>query len=306
MLPTPSVPAMPSAAAAPPRAVLVIAHPISGGGHSTVLVPALCAALAARSIHAEACFTTGAGDGTARARRAAAEDWDAIVAAGGDGTINEVVNGLPDLSRPVGFLPVGTANVLALELGLPRDPAAAAAVLANGRLREHTVGECNGRRFLLFAGAGLDGAVVERLSQVRTGTLGKHKWLGPILYTLRRWPRFELRAILACGTVLDGCTAVLVTRVRNYGGVVRLLPEIDAAAGQLHVLAFRSRSRTAWALQGLRAFCGRLRTGPDLDHHVTSALRIEGDAPCQIDGDHGGRTPLDIRLLARPLRIYAP
>lgn len=290
----------------PPRRLLVLANPISGGGRSRILVPRLCAALAARGVHAEAYFTTAAGDALARARSAGSEAWDGLVAVGGDGTVNEVLNGMPDPTRPLGVLPVGTANVLAMELRLPRTPEAAAAAMATGHCRELAIGECAGRRFLLFCGVGVDGAVVQRLSQVRKGTLGKRKWAGPILHTTRHWPRFSLRATFADGTSLDGLSSVLVTRVRNYGGVMQLTPGISVDDGLLHVLCFRMRGRLAWIWQGARALCGRLRPGPHLDVRTTTAVRIDGDAPYQLDGDHAGTAPVHVALLRERARILAP
>ncbi|MCB9879897.1 MAG: NAD(+)/NADH kinase [Planctomycetes bacterium] len=146
--------------AKPPRRVLVIANPISGGGRGKVRAAQLADALRARGLTAECHFTTAAGDAGARARAAADEDWQTLVAVGGDGTVNEVLNGMPDPSRPLAVLPVGTANVLALELGLPKDPQAAAAAIAAGRCRSMTIGVADDRRFLLFCGVGVDGAVV--------------------------------------------------------------------------------------------------------------------------------------------------
>ena len=238
--------------------------------------------------------------------RAGGEAWDGLVGVGGDGTVNEVLNGMPDPTRPLGMLPVGTANVLAAELGLPTDPDAAAAVIAAGQLRPLAIGRCNGRRFLLFCGVGVDGAVVRRLAEVRTGTLGKHKWLGPILHTVRRWPRYELSATLADGTRIEGLSSVLVTRVRNYGGVLRLPASVDVDDGQLHVLCFRQRTRTAWLWQGARALCGRMRAGRALEVRATTAVRIEGEAPFQIDGDFGGTSPVQVDTLPQPALVFAP
>lgn len=296
---------MPNGSALPPRRLLLIANPISGGGRGRVLAPQLAAALRARGVEAWVYLTAAAGDGAARARAAGSEPWDGLVALGGDGTVNEVLNGMPDPSRPLGVLPVGTANVLAMELGLPRKVDACADLLTRGTTRPMAIGRCGERRFLLFVGAGIDGAVVHRLSQVRTGTLGKHKWLGPILHTAWHWPRYSLRATFANGEVLDDLSSVLVTRVRNYGGVVLLPKSVDAASGLLHVLCFRSRSRTGWLWQGLRGVCGRMREGPDLLVRTTTALRIDGAAPFQIDGDHGGFAPVHIDLLPQPAHVFA-
>jgi diacylglycerol kinase (ATP) len=289
-----------------PRRLLLIANPISGGGRGKVLGPALAAALRARGHVAECHLTTSAGDGLVRARAAGSEPWDALVAIGGDGTVNELLNGMPDPSRPLGVLPIGTANVLALELGLPHKVEPAADVLAAGHTRELAIGRCGERRFLLFCGAGVDGAVVQRLSHVRSGTLGKHKWLAPILHTLWHWPQFSLRATFADGEVLDGLSSVLVTRVRGYGGVLQLPPEVSVDSGLLHVLCFRQRARVSWLWLGARGICRQLRTGGKLQLRTTAAVRIGGDAPFQIDGDFGGPCPTAIDLLPQQARLLVP
>ncbi|MCB9886911.1 MAG: hypothetical protein H6838_15575 [Planctomycetes bacterium] len=292
--------------AKPPRRVLVIANPISGGGRGKVRAAQLADALRARGLTAECHFTTAAGDAGARARAAADEDWQTLVAVGGDGTVNEVLNGMPDPSRPLAVLPVGTANVLALELGLPKDPQAAAAAIAAGRCRSMTIGVADDRRFLLFCGVGVDGAVVHRLHQVRTGTLGKHKWLGPILHTVRNWPRFSLRATFADGRVLDDLSSVLVTRVRNYGGVIQLPRAVDPDSDQLYALCFRIRSRTAWCWQGARGLLRQMRPGRAFELIATTGLRVDGTAPYQLDGDHAGTSPLTIRCEAVKANLVVP
>lgn len=289
-----------------PRRLLVLANPISGGGKSRILVPALCAALQRHGITAEPYFTKAAGDAAARALAAGPEAWDGIIACGGDGTVNEVLNGMPDPTRPLGVLPVGTANVLALELGLPRAPEALAAMLAKGAVRSLAIGLCDKRRFLLFCGIGLDGAVVKRLSEVRTGTLGKHKWIGPILHTVRHWPHYSLRATFADGSSLAGLSSVLVTRARNFGGVVKLTAGVDIDDGLLHVHCFRMHSRLGWLWQGVRGFCHRMREGRHLTVRTTTAVQIDGEAPFQIDGDYGGQSPVAITLLPKRARLFAP
>lgn len=289
-----------------PRRLLLIANPISGGGRGTVLGPSLADALRARGVVAECHLTKAAGDAEARARAAGGEPWDALVAIGGDGTVNEVCNGMPDPSRPLGVFPLGTANVLAVELGLPRKVTAAADALVAGHTRALAIGRCNGRRFLLFAGIGVDGAVVQRLHEVRSGTLGKHKWAAPILHTLWHWPQFTLRATFPGGEVLDGLSSVLVTRVRDYGGVVKLPPEVSCDSGLLHVLCFRQRARSAWLGLGLLGVCRLLRARGKLQLRSVASVRVDGEAPFQLDGDFGGRNPVAIDLLPVPARVIVP
>ena len=299
------MPPAPAASTARPQRVLLIANPISGGGRGRDLAPQLAHELTARGVRAEVFLTAAAGDAEARAAAAGEEAWDALVALGGDGTVNEVLNGMPDPTRPLGVLPVGTANVLALELALPREPAAAAEVIAGGRTHPLTVGVCDGRRFLLFVGVGVDGAIVRRLSEVRTGTLGKHKWLAPLLQTVRRWPQFRLRVTCDGDPPVDEVASVLVTRVRTYGGIMTL-PDADRDSGELHVLMFHMRSRLPWLVHGLRAVFGGLRPGPHLTVRRAREVRVEGAAPFQIDGDFGGESPLHVGLLEQQARIFAP
>lgn len=289
-----------------PRRFLLLANPISGGGRSRVLAPATAELLRARGHVAEVFFTQAAGDAARRARAAGAEPWDALVACGGDGTVNEVLNGMPDPSRPLGVIPVGTANVLALEFRLPRDAVRAAAVLDAFRQREHAIGRVGERRFLLFCGVGLDAAIVERVHGSRRGTLGKLKWLPSIAKTVWQWPQHRLRATFDDGEVLDDLSSVLVTRVRGYGGVAQLPRSVDPASGVLHALCFRGRSRTAWAWQGLRAALHCLSASGNLVVRTARSVAVDGDAPVQVDGDFGGRAPVRIELEPTPARLLVP
>jgi len=286
--------------------VLILANPIAGGGRSKRLAPQLADALRARGVDAQVYLTQRAGDAGARARATAGEGFDALIAVGGDGTLNEVLNGMPDPSVPLGVLPVGTANVLACELRIPKDPVRLAELIASRHTREHAIGVANGRRFLLFCGAGLDAAIVEEVARTRTGTLGKWKWLPSIFRIVVRWPLPRLRATFADGSSIDNLSSVLVTRVRNYGGVAQLPKGIDPASPQLFVLCFSARSRIVWAWLGLRAALGLLSPCRWLTMRAASEVQIEGTAPMQIDGDFAGSTSAKVTLHAARANLFAP
>lgn len=276
--------------------VLLIANPVSGGGRGLVAAEACAAELRRLGAVAEVYRTVAAGDARRRAAAAANEAWTTLVAVGGDGTVNEVLGGMGELRQRLAMLPVGTANVLAVELRLPRRPAEVAAAIVRGGTRQLAVGLANGRRFVLFCGVGLDGAVVNRFATTRSGTCGKRKWLAPILHTLWHWPRFSLRATFGDGTFRDDLGTVLVTRVRDYGGVVKLPASIDVDDGRLHVVCFRARSRLAWLWLGLRGLCRCMRSGRWLEVVPADSVRIEGEAWYQIDGDAGANAPVDVTL----------
>lgn len=280
------------------RRVQIIANPIAGGGRARRLAPELADELRRRGIDAELFLTAGAGQARDRAAQIEPAECSAVVSVGGDGTLNEVLNGLADPGVPLTMLAMGTANVLACELGLPRRPAELAAVVEAGRTVPAAIGLANGRRFLLFTGVGLDGAMVEALERRRRGTLGKIGWLRPVLQMVARWPRHELAVETDTGETFEGASQVLVTHVHNYGGVMSMPGDMQIGDADLHVLCFRQRTRTAYFLAALRAWRGRLRAGVDVEILRARSLHIRGEPgpPFQVDGDYGGRGDVEIAL----------
>lgn len=289
---------------------LILANPIAGGGRSQRLAPRLAEELAKRGGSAEVFFSQAAGDLRRRAAEVGQGEFDAVVSVGGDGTLNEVLNGLPDPTVPLCPVAGGTANVLALDLDLPREPEKLAEILMGGTTVRAAIGLCEGRRFLLFVGAGMDASIVARLDQVRTGTLGKIGWVRPILHTVWHWPLRQF-TVQAAGQEFTGVTSPLVTRVHNYGGMLKL-PGVDLRDGHLHLLLFRQRSRWSYLCAVVRGMLGRLRPGRDLEMLVVDELEIHGDdgpSPYQIDGDLGGTVapgqPLRVSLFPEAARLFA-
>ncbi|MEY2981744.1 MAG: diacylglycerol/lipid kinase family protein [Planctomycetota bacterium] len=291
------------------RRALILANPIAGGGRARAVAPALRDALTERGFAAELRFTAGRGDARSFAAESAHPDsCDVVVAVGGDGTLNEVLNGMPDPSLPLAQLPMGTANVLACELGIPRSPERLAGLIDAGQTRTMAVGLAGDRRFLLFAGIGLDGAMVERLEQVRRGTLGKWKWVAPVLHVVRRLPTHDIALTTDTGDRRDGLTQVLITQVHEYGGVFRMPREVCSRPGQFAAVCFRQRTRLAWLWTAFRAFAFGLRPGRDCEvlWLRTAQLEARTPTPYQLDGDLGGHTPVRVTTLTQPARIVVP
>lgn len=288
--------------------IQIIANPIAGGGRGEQGASLIVAELHQRGIDTELLLTQARGDAEEQAASLDPAKWDGVLVVGGDGSLNEVLNGLQDPSMPIAQLPMGTANVLACELRLPRQPAQVAKMIAGQRLRRSAIGLANGRRFLLFFGAGIDASIVHRLEASRRGPLGKLRWTGPILHTAWHWPRPKLQVEFEDGRVIADCSQVLVTKVRNYGGIMRMPAGIEMDTGPFHVLCLQQQSRIAYGAIALRALLGRLRPDKDLSCHRARALRICSDAPspCQVDGDGGGFTPQEIRMESATAQLFVP
>lgn len=297
--------------------VLIIGNPIAGRGRARERIAALEALLRERGHEVEVHLTRGAGDG---GRRASGIDAgrpvtvpDRLVVAGGDGTVNEVVNGLSDPSSvPIALLPMGTANVLAHELGLPRSVAGVAEVVERGRARRLDLGVARGpwgeRRFLAVLSSGFDAMVVRELHRNRTGTMGYLKYVVGVLRQVGRYRPPRLRVSVDEVHGLEGAM-VVVSKTRNYGGIFRIADRASCDSGVLDVCVLR-RGGLAWlAWYGVGALCGGL-SGRGGVHYLTGRrVSIDcaaGPVPVEVDGDDLGDTPVSIGIRPGAVSVLCP
>lgn len=259
--------------------------------------------------------TACAGDGRRLAAEAVRDGFDIVVAAGGDGTINEVLNGIADvpggLDRTrLGVLPLGTANVFARELRLPLRWPAAWRALRDGR--EQTLdlvrvvfaggGRTHTRYFVQVAGAGLDARATEIVDWQWKKRVSYFAYITAGLRAL-----FEPQAPITVETDDQTSTGelVLLGNGRLYGGPFALFPSASTQDGRLDVRVFpKANPRLAFAF--LFGICtGRVgRVGKSLDV-TTTRLRLSASVrvPLQIDGEHVGELPAELELEPRRLRV---
>ena len=232
--------------------------------------------------------------------------FDLVVAAGGDGTVNETINGLARSGLPLALIPLGTANVLAAEIGLGTDPAAVARCVALGQPRPIALGAANGRRFILMAGAGFDAHVVADVSVPMKRWLGKGAY---ILSTLRQLLVFEFPSYdVLTDNKVQRAASVIVTNARYYGGRFVCAPEASLESDTLQVCLFERGGRLATLGYALALFSGRL---PRLSsYRLIEAHRIEvrgrPGEPVQVDGDGIGQLNVAIEVLPQALDLVFP
>jgi YegS/Rv2252/BmrU family lipid kinase len=252
--------------------------------------------------------TAGPGDGTRIAREAAAQGYDVVVAAGGDGTINEVVNGLAGTSAALAALPVGTANVWAREIGLPLQPRAAAETLLQAQVRRIDLGCAGGRYFLLMAGVGFDAAVVGEVLPPEKRRLGILAYVLRALGVALRYRgtrvRLQLDGRRAGGRVL----LVVIGNSQLYGGVVKITARAIIDDGLLDVCIIKGSSLGSAPLRMLSILLRRYNTDPKIEYHRARSVRVESrrGLPVQVDGDHIGRTPMTFEVAPGALRALLP
>ncbi|MBV9778258.1 MAG: diacylglycerol kinase family lipid kinase [Acetobacteraceae bacterium] len=265
--------------------------------------------LMASGVRLEIVETTRRGDARVLARDAAAKGARLVVAAGGDGTIAEVSNGLIGTDTALGVIPLGTANVLAHEIGLPFLPTAIAAALAFGRTRPLWPGVAQGpngaRLFVQMLGAGFDAQVVHRLPLPLKRLFGRSAYA---LQTARELIRYRFPPI---NLRVDGqehrAGSVIVSKGRLYGGRYLLAPEALAHEPGFSVVLFERSGPLTALLCGALLPLGLLPRAPGLRRLRARRVEILGGtaAPVQADGDEAGWAPLSITDAAAPIRVVA-
>jgi len=287
-----------------PRRVVVIHNPAAGRRRGRFLAEVL-RGLEAAGLAVERRVTRGPGDAQAYAAGLRGRPLAAVVAAGGDGTVNEVCNGLAGDPLPLGLIPLGTANVLAAELGLPADPRALARVIAGAPPRPVWLARANGRLFAAVAGAGFDAWVVAGVNLALKRRLGKGAYA---LETLRRLvlpPPADYRV------TVDGrahrAASVVVCNGRHYAGRYVLAPEADLARPEVHACLFTRPGRRHLARYILATLAGRAPALADVRILPGRRVEVSGPAgPVQADGDVCTRLPLVVEGGAARLRVLAP
>ena len=275
--------------------------------------------LASVGIETELAETRTPGEATEIARRAVERGRDLVIVCGGDGTLNEVVNGLASSPRgrqvPLALLPGGTANILAKELNLPWDVLRAAKRLPLAKPRTIALGlatpiEAPGKRrhFLCVAGAGPDGVMVYSLDlglKERVGILAY--WYEGFRQVFRyTFPRFRIRS----GERTMDASLVVVGRTKHYGGPFQITTEADLFEDRFELAAITAESGLGY-LSHLPSLClGKLHETSGIHFWKTDSLVCEplGTAPvyAQVDGEPLARLPVEFRIVPRAITLMVP
>ena len=240
----------------------------------------------------------------------------AVIAAGGDGTVSEVVNRtLP--ATPVAVLPLGTENLLAKYLGIRQDVEQLRHLIGHGATVQLDAGRAGHRIFLLMAGCGFDAEVVRRLHQERTGHIHHFSYAKPIIDSIRSYEYPELRVYCEplAETPADSLPQreqpfisarwVFVVNLPRYAAGLQIVPDAVGTDGLLDVCTFKDGS----LFSGLRYLAGILlgqhRSWEDCITQQTHKLRIEavGEVPLQLDGDPAGQLPVEIESLPGRVKL---
>jgi YegS/Rv2252/BmrU family lipid kinase len=259
--------------------------------------------------------TEHAGHAEQLAREAAESGaYDAILIGGGDGTINEVTNGIMAASgsapRPnVGIVPLGTCNVLATELGIPADPDEAAEVIKAGKTRAIDIGRVGDHCFLLMAGFGFDADAVRGVALPVKSLVGASAYIVSGLAALAQSKASRIKLTLDEEKLICDAFMVVVANVSSYAfEQFKIAPFAALDDGWLDICVFERppSDRVGFVAQIVMLIARRHLHDPRVRYYRARRILLESDPPIagQLDGDSYGETPVEIAVVPKALNFF--
>ncbi|MEJ5226789.1 diacylglycerol kinase family protein [Thermodesulfovibrio sp.] len=288
--------------------VFLIGNPIAGGGALNKIERA-SEILRQKGVSFERLLTKKQGDAEQFARKIREKytERTLVIAAGGDGTYNEIVNGLAHSQIPLAILPMGTTSVLAKELKIPKDMEKAVDLALNGNVERVHLGKIKNkeksRLFILMAGIGFDGQAVYNVNPREKRHLRKIAYILSGIKTLLRYDPDELKIK---NSVSKKAYTVVVSKAACYGGSFKIAPNANLRSPNFYVFLSKTDSKIKLAFQIFAVLFGRHLKMKKTDYFSAESLKVTGDAHVQIDGDYFGKTPVEISLIKNALNLVFP
>lgn len=305
----------------PLLALITNPHAGRGGHHRAREVTRFCERLRSHGVEIEALATAAPGDATTLAAHAAAAGARIIIASGGDGTINEVLQGLIGTASQLAIWPAGTANVLAREIAMPFDAERAADVIFRAAARRIHAGcairEDTGEKrfFLLMAGIGLDASVVRRVKPHLKRRVGEAAFWYSGLEHLATWQPAQFTV------EIDGAswpaTFAAIGKSPHYGGGLAITPRARLEAAEFEVCVVNSQSRLRYlrlltdvvrgaSVAAAAGAPGAQEQAQDVCFQRATRVRATGPAFVQIDGELIGELPMTFEIAAATIELIVP
>jgi diacylglycerol kinase (ATP) len=295
------------------RKAVLISNPNAGrgGAQRALSVKRFCEHLEARGVSVEVMNTARPGDATRLAERAARVGVREVIVTGGDGTINEALQGLVGTGVRLGVWPCGTANVLARELDLPFGAEQAARVIARARRSRIHIGcavnERTGERryFFLMAGVGLDASIVRRVRPRLKRRVGEAAFWYSGLEHLAGWQPVPFQV------EVDGqtwaATFAAIGNAAHYGGNLAITPRARLDQPEFEICLINSYSRIRYLYLLSRAMRGGVKANtPGVRFIRATRARATGDVLVQADGELIGQLPMTFEIAPHPIDVIVP
>jgi diacylglycerol kinase (ATP) len=239
---------------------------------------------------------------------AAKDGVDIVAAAGGDGTLSEVLNGLVNSVSKIGIIPMGTGNDFARHLGIGTDRRRAVQTLLRGIAKPIDIGRTQGRWFLNVAGCGFDAVVAERVNRGFRHLRGTAAYIAAVVQTLRTFQAADMRITLDGETVELRAMLCSVANASYYGGGMHVAPDARLDDGLFDLCLLAEAGKMEFLSAFPRVFRGTHTTHPKVTMRRARHVQIESEPPMPVlvDGEIAGITPVEFVLVPGAIHVMTP
>jgi YegS/Rv2252/BmrU family lipid kinase len=289
---------------------MIIANPSSGKEEAAIHIEKISKQLQQNGYSTVIRLTEGEGDATKFAAEACDNKYKALISMGGDGTLNETINGIAEKEhRPIlGIVPMGTVNDFARALNIPLDVEEAIGLLGKGKVNKADVGKINRKYFLnILALGGIAEATAEVTAERKTA-LGSLAYLLEGLKTLTDKTPFHLSVRSKEKNWEGEALLFLVALTNSIGGFEKLAPEAETNDGNFHCFIFKDVAIPKLIRMMTAIIRGRLQEDQDVIHFRSNEIAIYSKEPMNsnVDGDMGDKLPLKLRVLTEHIQVFCP
>jgi YegS/Rv2252/BmrU family lipid kinase len=291
--------------------IFLIVNPTAGQGRAAQSLPTIVRGLSEHGASCEVFETTQPGEAQTQAHAAAQDGYEVIVAAGGDGTIHEVLNGMVGSSAALGVIPVGTENVLGKAFNLPFNVEEACRIIRRCAFQTLDVGRCStrtmSRYFLLMAGLGFDAQVVRDVSLQFKRRAKSWAFFLKGFSTIARWQPVPVTVTTEDMRLTDNAWEVLISNAPRFAWGVRIAPDAAMSDGLFDVCVFRQPSRLGFIVEALDSLFQRQMTGRGVERFQAQRVTVQSTAPLpvQLDGESVNvtATTVTFHVVPRAVRV---
>lgn len=288
----------------------VILNPIAGQWQLGSAKDKIANEFKKHNIYCDIKETKCSGDGIDLAKDAVKSGYGIVVAAGGDGTVNEVANGIVESDASMGILPLGSVNVLARELKIPLDLRGAVTCIAENKTRKIDLGIANNRYFTLMAGFGFDAEVVSTVLQPIKDMIGTSAYIFKGLEMLTTYNATDVTLEMPEQTYTSKAFLIMVANASTYTYRLKITPYAAVDDGLLDICIFErsTMDKLGFARQITDLFMDRHLEHDEVKYFRTTSVKVisSPDVAVQLDGDCFGTTPVDIRIAPGILPVIVP
>ncbi len=289
------------------KKLLIILNPIAGKGISKKLLHTILGFFKDRDYVVDFCETKRRGDAR-KAVQCLTDDDYKIIIMGGDGTFNEVINGLRNWKIRIGIIPTGTANVLAKELKIPFDIINACEVITQENELKLDLGKNEKGYFALLGGVGLDAMVVKDLNLRRVGNISYFSYAIPIIKNLLNYKYPKVSVEVDGKLIEDNAGLVFVGNTRSYAGPIEVTSYAKVNDGAFDVCIVKMKNRLSILKYIWRAFIRTLPESKDVMYTTGKIVSVTSDlnVPYQIDGEFAGYVPTMFEIIPKAVPVIVP